>query len=82
MSASGRPSPTTTGAWSGVDAGIPWAFEPPHEHWRLHDEHEVAFWRSQPPAERLAQADRYRVRVHGPIDTTAPLTWRFVAPGG
>lgn len=82
MSATGETSPTTTGAWSGVDAGIPWMFEPPQEHWRRHDEREVAFWRSQPPEERLAQADRYRVRVHGPIDPATPVTYRFVEPGG
>ncbi len=71
--------PTTTGASSGVDSGIPWAFESADEHWRLHDEREVAFWRSRSPAERLAQAARYRVRVHGLVAPPAHWLWRFAA---
>ena len=71
--------PTTTGMSSGVDGGMPWAFEPADEHWRLHDLREVAYWRSRPPEERLAQARRYRARVHGPFRTPTRWSWRFVA---
>ena len=74
-----RVAPTTTGASSGVDAGTPWAFEPADEHWRLHDQREVAYWRSRPPEERLAQALQYRVRVHGPFSAPTRWSWRFVA---
>ena len=74
-----RPAPTTTGLSHGVDGGTRWAFEPADEHWRLHDQHEVAYWRSKSPDQRLAQALRYRVRVHGPFSEPPRWSWRFVA---
>ena len=74
-----RVPPTTTGKSSGVDAGTPWRFEAADAHWRLHDQRELAFWRSRSPEERLAQAPRYRVRVHGPFSAPARWSWRFVA---
>lgn len=75
--------PTTNGAWSGVDrvTGTRWAFEPADDHWRLHDEREVGHWRSRPPAERLAQAAAYRLRVHGEVAPPAQWQWRFLPPG-
>ena len=72
---------TTTGASCGVEAGTPWAFESAGEHWRLHDQREVTYWRSRPPEERLAQALHYRVRVHGPLSAPARWSWRLVASG-
>ncbi|MBI3491596.1 MAG: hypothetical protein HY047_07445 [Acidobacteria bacterium] len=77
---SDRVAPTTTGMFSGVDAGTPWAFEPADEHWRLHDQREVAYWCSRPPEERLAQAQHYRERVHGQFAAPTRWSWRFVAP--
>lgn len=83
MDASMSEAPTKTGAWAGVDlgSGTPWAFESADEHWRLHDQRERAYWRSRPAAERLAQADGYRVRVHGLVASPVRWTWRFVAAG-
>lgn len=76
-------APTTNGAWSGVDrvTGTPWAFESGEEHWRLHDQREIAYWRSRPPTERLAQAASYRLRVHGEVTPPRRWEWRFVPPG-
>ena len=83
MSLSMSEAPTKTGAWSGVDrqTGTPWRFEPADEHWRLHDQREVAYWRSRPAAERLAQASHYRVRVHGLVTMPTHWPWRFVPFG-
>lgn len=75
-----RVAPTTTGTSCGVEAGTPWAFESADEHWRLHGQREVTYWRSRPPEERLAQALHYRVRVHGPLLAPTRWSWRFVAP--
>jgi hypothetical protein len=80
MSDKPRAAPTTTGMSSGVEAGTPWAFESADEHWRLHGRRELAYWRSRPPEERLAQALHYRVRVHGPLSVPTRWSWRFVAP--
>ncbi len=74
-----RLTPTRSGVSNGVDAGTPWAFEPADVHWRLHDEREVAYWRSRRPEERLAQALQYRVRVHGAFPAPTNWSWRFVA---
>ena len=73
-----HPAPTARGASNGVDNGTPWAFEPADEHWRRHDEREVAYWRSRRPEERLAQALRYRMRVHGAFSAPTSWSWRFV----
>ena len=76
-------APTKTGMWAAVDRGstTPWAFEPADEHWRRHDQREVAYWRSRPVGERLAQADQYRIRVHGLVARPERCTWRFVTAG-
>lgn len=71
-------APTVRGASSGVDAGIRWSFEAPEEHWREHDRRQVAYWRSRPPEERLAQAAYYRWRVHGDVAEPEAWSWRFV----
>ncbi len=42
-----------------------WALESPDVHWARHDREQVRYWLSRPPAERLAQAEAYRVRVFG-----------------
>jgi hypothetical protein len=75
--------PTRDGRTSGVDpdSGLAWAVEPPHVHWAEHDARLVAYWRSRPPAERLAQAAAYRLRVHGPVPAPDRWTWRLVLPG-
>jgi hypothetical protein len=65
----------------GVDHGVRWMFESAEDHWRLHDRREVAYWRSRPPEERLAQAAAYRIRVHGALSPGRPQQWRFVPPG-
>ena len=42
-----------------------WSLESGDDHWDRHDREQVKYWLSRPPAERLAQADAYRVRVFG-----------------
>lgn len=46
-------------------AGMRWALESPDDHWARHDREQVRYWLSRPPAERLARADSYRMRVYG-----------------
>jgi hypothetical protein len=50
---------------AGPLAGMTWSLESPDQHWARHDREQVRYWLSRPPAERLAQAERYRVRVFG-----------------
>jgi hypothetical protein len=75
--------PTRDGAAAGRDSvsGLAWAFEDPAVHWQEHDIREVQYWRSRPADERLAQAARYRVRVHGQFPEPAVWTWKFVVFG-
>jgi hypothetical protein len=75
--------PTRDGSTSGREpsSGTSWAFEDPQQHWADHDERQVRYWRSRPPAERLAQAERYRFRRHGHLPEPAVWTWRFLPPG-
>jgi hypothetical protein len=42
-----------------------WSLESHEEHWARHDREQVRYWLSRPFAERLAQAEAYRVRVLG-----------------
>ena len=56
------------------------AIEEPAAHWAEHDRRLVRYWRSRTPAERLAQAAAYRVRVHGETADPDEWTWRFVPP--
>jgi len=46
-------------------AGMRWTLESSEDHWARHDGEQVRYWLSRPFAERLAQAERYRVRVLG-----------------
>ncbi len=46
-------------------AGMRWSLETPDDHWVRHDREQLRYWLSVPFAERLAQAERYRVRVLG-----------------
>ncbi len=46
-------------------AGMRWSLESPEDHWARHDRDQVRYWLSVPFQERLAQAERYRVRVLG-----------------
>lgn len=75
--------PTRDGLSSGRDrvTGLAWAFEQPIVHWNEHDERQVAYWRSRPAEERLAQAAAYRVRVHGHCAEPHVWTWKFVPFG-
>lgn len=74
--------PTRTGEAEGRDpvTGTAWAFEPPEVHWAEHDRRHLEYWLSRPPAERLAQAAAYRVRVHGLVEEPSRWAVRFVAP--
>jgi hypothetical protein len=75
--------PTRDGVASGRDpsSGLAWAFEDPRVHRDQHDERHVRYWRSRSPAERLAQADAYRVRVHGYRPEPTVWAWKFVPFG-
>lgn len=68
------------GAPAGRDpeTGLSWSFETPEAHWASHDGREVAYWLSRTPAERLGQADAYRVRVHGACTAPPRWPWKFV----
>ena len=45
--------------------GMQWSLESPDDHWAQHDRTQVRYWLSLTSSERLAQAERYRVRVFG-----------------
>jgi hypothetical protein len=62
---------------AGPLAGMRWSLESPADHWARHDREQLRYWLSRPPAERLAQADGYRVRVYGagPYTLTPTFTW-------
>ena len=74
--------PTRDGRSSGIDptSSLAWAIEPPEVHWAEHDARQVAYWRSRPAAERLAQANHYRLRVHGLVVPPERWTWKLVPP--
>jgi hypothetical protein len=76
-------APTRDGARQGRDStsGVPWAFESPEAHWAEHDRRQVRYWRSRPPAERLARAAHYRALRHGRLFEPVVWTWRFLGPG-
>ena len=54
-----------------------WALESPEDHGARHDRDQVRYWLSRPPAERLAQAESYRVRAfgEGPYTLTPTFKW-------
>ena len=60
------------------EPALTWVLEDADEHFREHDTRQVRYWLSRPPAERLARAARYRVRVHGDIEPPAVMTWRLI----
>ncbi len=62
---------------SGALAGMSWSLESPDNHGARHDREQVRYWLSRPPAERLAQAEAYRVRVFGedPFALTRRVSW-------
>lgn len=62
---------------SGALAGMRWSLESPDDHFARHDREQVRYWLSRPPAERLAQAEAYRVRVfgEGPFSLTRRFRW-------
>jgi hypothetical protein len=57
--------PETRDRIPGPLAGMRWVLESPGDHWARHDRAQVRYWLSRPPAERLAQAASYRMRVYG-----------------
>lgn len=73
--------PTRDGRTEGTDStsGLAWAIERPDDHWAGHDVRLVAYWRSRPASERLAQADAYRIRVHGLVAPPTRWTWQVLA---
>lgn len=63
------------------ESGLSWAFEAPDVHWTQHDARQVSYWRSRPPAERLAQAAWYRRRLwHDSTPSGTTMTWTWVPP--
>lgn len=59
-------------------AGWRWSLETPEDHWARHDREQVRYWASLPFAERLAQAERYRVRVSGVGPFAFPRTFKLL----
>jgi hypothetical protein len=62
---------------SGALAGMRWSLESSDDRWARHDREQVRYWLSRPPAERLAQAAAYRVRMFGagPFSLTRRFRW-------
>jgi len=63
---------------AGPLAGLRWSLESPEDHWTRHDREQVRYWRSRPPAERLAQAEAYRIRVFGEGPYTLVHTFKWL----
>jgi len=59
-------------------AGVPGRLESSKEHWARHDRAQLRYWLSQPVAERLAQAERYRVRQLGEGPHVLPRTFQLL----
>lgn len=59
-------------------AGMRGRLEPPEEHWACHDQAQLRYWLAQPVAERLAQAERYRVRQFGEGPHVLPRTFKLL----
>jgi len=57
-----------------------WSLESPEDHWARHDRAQVRYWASLPFAERLAQAERYRVRVFGAGPHGFPRRFTLLPP--
>jgi hypothetical protein len=71
------PPPEKRDRTAGPLAGMRWVLESPDDHWTRHDREQVRYWLSRPPAERLAQAESYRMRVfgEGPYRLTRTFRW-------
>jgi hypothetical protein len=65
---------------SGPLTGMRWSLESPGDHWARHDREQVRYWLSRPPAERLARADSYRMRVYGEGPYTLMRTFKWLPP--
>ncbi len=59
-------------------AGLRGRLESPEEHWARHDRVQLRYWLAQPVAERLAQAERYRVRHFGEGPHVLPSTFTIL----
>jgi hypothetical protein len=81
--AAGWQPPIRDGRTEGAESvsGLAWAVEAPDAHWAAHDARLVAYWRSRPAPERLAEAAAYRVRVHGLVAAPSEWTWQLVPAG-
>ena len=55
-----------------------WVLEAPEDHWSRHDRDQVRYWLSRPPAERLARAASYRIRVYGEGPYPLSRTFRWL----
>ena len=68
------------GLTSGPLAGMRWVMESPSAHRARHDREQARYGLSRPPAERLARADSYRVRVYGEGPYTLTRTFKWLPP--
>jgi predicted lipid-binding transport protein (Tim44 family) len=59
-------------------AGMRGRLESPEEHWARHDKAQLRFWLTRSFAERLAQAERYRMRQFGDGPHVFPRTFRLL----
>ncbi len=59
-------------------AGIRGRLESPEEHWVRHDRAQLRYWLTQSVEERLAQAERYRVRRFGDGPVEFPRTFTLL----
>ena len=62
---------------AGPLAGLRWSLESPEDHFARHDREQLRYWLSKSPAERLAQAEQYRIRVYGegPYELKPVFQW-------
>lgn len=63
---------------AGPLAGMRGRLEAPLEHWASHDQAQLRYWLAQPVQERLAQAERYRVRQSGDGPHGLPRTFKLL----
>jgi predicted lipid-binding transport protein (Tim44 family) len=59
-------------------AGMRGRLESADEHWAHHDRIQLRYWLTQPVEERLAQAERYRVRRFGEGPHALPRTFQLL----
>jgi len=63
---------------AGPLAGMRGRLESPEAHWAGHDQAQLRYWLAQPVQERLAQAERYRVRQFGEGPHLFPRTFKLL----